>query len=233
MELTIDQALQQGISAHKEGKLQEAEKLYRAVLGSQPQHPDANHNLGVLAVGVGKVEDALPFFKTALDTNPKIEQFWLSYIDALVKLGRQDVARQVLKQGEESGLKGEKFNKRNAELNPTASTSVSSSLPDKREIDGLIALYNQGNLQEALVIGNALAERFPNHATIPNILGAVYTGLGNHEAAVRHYSKAIELGGTCDGEPGERVPDVFYGAYVRDPDGNKLAFYQFDSALAK
>jgi hypothetical protein len=31
MELTIDQALQQGIAAHKEGKLQEAEKLYRAI----------------------------------------------------------------------------------------------------------------------------------------------------------------------------------------------------------
>ena len=31
MELTIDQALQQGIAAHKEGKLQDAERLYRAI----------------------------------------------------------------------------------------------------------------------------------------------------------------------------------------------------------
>ena len=61
MELTIDQALQQGVAAHKEGKLQEAEKLYRAILGSQPQHPDANHNLGVLAVGVGKLQESLRF----------------------------------------------------------------------------------------------------------------------------------------------------------------------------
>ncbi|OUX23400.1 MAG: glyoxalase [Euryarchaeota archaeon TMED255] len=56
---------------------------------------------------------------------------------------------------------------------------------------------------------------------------------GSKEMVDKLYSKAIELGGTCDGEPGERVPDVFYGAYVRDPDGNKLAFYQFGSALAK
>ena len=61
MELTIDQALQQGVAAHKEGKLQEAEKLYRAILGSQPQHPDANHNLEVLAVGVGKLQESLRF----------------------------------------------------------------------------------------------------------------------------------------------------------------------------
>ena len=45
MELTIEQALQQGIAAHKEGKIQEAESLYRAILQSQPLHPDANHNL--------------------------------------------------------------------------------------------------------------------------------------------------------------------------------------------
>lgn len=41
------------------------------------------------------------------------------------------------------------------------------------------------------------------------------------------YNKAIELGATNEGEPGQRIPDQFYGAYVRDPDGNKLAFYHF------
>ena len=61
MELTIEQALQQGVAAHKEGKLQEADRLYTAILEAQPQHPDANHNMGVLAVGVGKIEQALPF----------------------------------------------------------------------------------------------------------------------------------------------------------------------------
>ena len=43
MELTIDQALQQGVAAHKEGNFQEAERLYRAILQSQPKHPHANH----------------------------------------------------------------------------------------------------------------------------------------------------------------------------------------------
>ena len=85
MELTIEQALQQGVAAHKEGKLQEAERLYRAILQSQPLHPDANHNLGVIAVSVNKPDVALPLFKTALEANPTIEQFWLSYIDALIK----------------------------------------------------------------------------------------------------------------------------------------------------
>ncbi|MBR9870259.1 MAG: VOC family protein [Gammaproteobacteria bacterium] len=50
---------------------------------------------------------------------------------------------------------------------------------------------------------------------------------GSKEAVDSYYKKAIELGATCDGEPGQRIPDQFYGAYVRDPDGNKLAFFQF------
>ena len=81
----IEQALQQGVAAHKEGKLQEAERLYRAILQVQPWQPDANHNLGVVAVSVNKADVALPLFKTALGANPKIEQFWLSYIEALIK----------------------------------------------------------------------------------------------------------------------------------------------------
>ena len=96
MELTVDQALQQGVAAHKEGKLEEAERLYRAILQSQPLHPDANHNLGVLAVSVNKADAALPLFKTALEANPKIEQFWLSYIDALIKEKQFDNAKQCL-----------------------------------------------------------------------------------------------------------------------------------------
>jgi thioredoxin-like negative regulator of GroEL len=67
MELTLDQALHEGIEAHKAGKVQEADRYYTAILKANPKHPDANHNIGVLAVGVGKVQEALPFFKTAVE----------------------------------------------------------------------------------------------------------------------------------------------------------------------
>ena len=110
-ELTIDQALQQGVVAHKAGQVQEAVRLYTAILKVQPKHPDANHNMGVLAVGVGKVEQALPFFKTALEANPATAQFWLSYIDALIKLGKLADAKAVLDQAKSKGAKGDGFDK--------------------------------------------------------------------------------------------------------------------------
>ena len=110
MELTIEQALQQGVVAHKKGELQDAERLYRAILQLQPKHPDANHNLGVLAVSVNKADAALPLFKTALEASPKVEQFWLSYIDALIKEKQFDNAKQVLEQAKTQGVVEEKLN---------------------------------------------------------------------------------------------------------------------------
>jgi len=141
MKLTIEQALQQGVAAHRESKLQEAERLYRAILQSQPAHPDANHNLGVLAVSVNKAEAALPLFKTALEANPKIEQFWLSYIGALIKEKQFENAKQVFEQAKIQGVAEEKLNILEAQLTPSvnvnepklAAQNKSLSLSQKRK----------------------------------------------------------------------------------------------------
>jgi catechol 2,3-dioxygenase-like lactoylglutathione lyase family enzyme len=47
---------------------------------------------------------------------------------------------------------------------------------------------------------------------------------GSREGVDKLYAKAIELGASDDGAPGQRLP-VFYGGYVRDLDGNKLCFF--------
>ena len=66
MEFPIKQALQQGVAAHREGKLEDAERFYRTIIESQPLHPDANHSLGILAVSVNQIAEAIAVFKTAL-----------------------------------------------------------------------------------------------------------------------------------------------------------------------
>jgi len=47
---------------------------------------------------------------------------------------------------------------------------------------------------------------------------------GSIEGANALYNKAIELGATDAGAPGQRFP-FFYGGYVFDLDGNKLCFF--------
>ncbi len=46
----------------------------------------------------------------------------------------------------------------------------------------------------------------------------------SHEHVDRVYAKAIAAGATDDGAPGIRT-GTFYGAYFRDPDGNKICVY--------
>lgn len=61
-------------------------------------------------------------------------------------------------------------------------------------------------------------------ATIGN--GQTFAFLARDRATVRAFhAAALAAGGTCDGPPGLRPhyhPD-YYGAYVRDPEGHKLA----------
>lgn len=47
------------------------------------------------------------------------------------------------------------------------------------------------------------------------------------------HAKALELGGSCEGPPGvrgEEGPQAFYGAYFRDPEGNKLCAFRVGPA---
>ena len=150
MELTLDQALQKGIEAHKAGKVREADQYYTAILQAQPKHPDANHNMGVLAVGVGKVDQALPFFKTALEANPSIEQFWLSYIDALVKLEKLVDARAVLEQAKSTGVKGDAFDQLELHLN----SSSAEVKPDTEDPPTLPNILDELTLSKALKLAN-------------------------------------------------------------------------------
>jgi catechol 2,3-dioxygenase-like lactoylglutathione lyase family enzyme len=47
------------------------------------------------------------------------------------------------------------------------------------------------------------------------------------------HAKALELGGSDEGPPGLRGPEgdrAFYGAYFRDPEGNKFCVYRIGPA---
>ena len=65
--LTIEQSLQQAIAHQQAGQLQEAGELYLAILKTDPNHPEANHNMGVLAVQMKQPAAGLPYFMAALD----------------------------------------------------------------------------------------------------------------------------------------------------------------------
>jgi tetratricopeptide (TPR) repeat protein len=176
MELTIDQALQKAVEAHRAGQIQDADLYYTAILKVEPNHPDANHNLGVLAVGVGKIQEALPLLKTALDANPSVAQFWLSYINALTKLGRNADAKAVLDQAKSKGAEGDGFDKLEQLLNEadgqarklaTEALPTQTNILDNLKLDRVISLAKQkekdGAPEEAKRIYQDVLLKFPKN----------------------------------------------------------------------
>ena len=194
MELTIEQALQQGIAAHKEGKLQDAERLYRTILQSQPLNPDANHNLGILAVSVNKADAALPLFKTALKANPKIEQIWLSYIDALIKEQHFEAAKQLLEQAKYQGVTGEKLNVLAAQLaSINKEESVDGLNPSQQKYSNLLEHYQNGRFSEAEKLATSISQEFPQYQFAWKVLGAVLKQTGRVTESVTAMQKSVQL----------------------------------------
>ena len=65
--------------------------------------------------------------------------------------------------------------------------------PPQEKIDSVIALYSNGQAQEALDSAEALIKDYPNEALLHNICGACYAGLGQLDAAVKRYEQALAI----------------------------------------
>ena len=88
---------------------------------------------------------------------------------------------------------------------------------------GRIAFLSSGRDKPML----AICEPYDGNAPAPGNGTMVAFSADSKEDVDQIYERAISLGGTDDGKPGQRIPDRFYGAYVRDLDGNKLCFFVF------
>jgi tetratricopeptide (TPR) repeat protein len=70
MKIEIKKTLQKAITAHQEGKLEEAENLYRLILSVEPEHLDANINLGILLFKLGNLHEVENIYKKVLELKP-------------------------------------------------------------------------------------------------------------------------------------------------------------------
>jgi tetratricopeptide (TPR) repeat protein len=93
MEITIQQA----ITAHQEGRLEEAESLYRSILEKQPTNLIVNNNLSVLFYSVGKLDEAEASYKKAIELKPDYAEAHYNLNILLKKLNRFEEAEASLR----------------------------------------------------------------------------------------------------------------------------------------
>jgi protein O-GlcNAc transferase len=111
----LDQAINDvyllAMQHQQNGDIEQAVSLYLEILQTYPQHADANHNLGFIEAHTKSINDALPRFEAAVMASPETEQFWVSYIDALMQSGATETALSAIEHGQKFGL-----TKENAQL---------------------------------------------------------------------------------------------------------------------
>lgn len=75
--------------------------------------------------------------------------------------------------------------------------------------------------------GGALAvcEPYDKQAATPGNGAMVALACPSPDVVDQVHAAALAAGGTCEGEPGKRMP-TFYGAYFRDLDGNKFCAFK-------
>lgn len=251
LQQSLEQVFQLALNHHQAGQHKEAEELYRTVLEIQPDHPDANHGLGVLAVARQRPAAGLEHFRLALVGDTEREQFWLSYIDALIQAGDVEVARKMLALGLQSGLNGKATDslvvrlggqdvltatalslKKNAPNKTARQAQV--KCPSNKEMSKAVRLFEQGKLVELQPLANSLIKRFPLHGFGWKLLGNLHHANDRIEEAVRCMKKTVAL--LPDdaeahtnlttalyelGRPAEALPNA-RRALALDPDNGKV-----------
>lgn len=95
--LRLQQLVRQGMQLQQRGDLQRAKKLYRQVLETVPQHPDALHLYGLACHQLGDHQTAIKYIQRAVELVPDQPVLRNNLGNALCKAGRFDEAIEHLR----------------------------------------------------------------------------------------------------------------------------------------
>mgnify|MGYP000978789779 CR=1 FL=1 len=187
--LDYDKRLRQAVDQHRAGNLREAEALYRAILKARPRHPDANHNLGVLAGQTHRLETGLPHLETAYRSKPKHAQYALSYAKALLASGRGETALEIIDRALRDGSDSPVIQAlRQAIL---AKLHCSPATARNAREDELIHAFNAGRHAEVEARARELLTRQPDTGYAWKLLGAAL--LAQRKEALAALEQAVRL----------------------------------------
>jgi protein O-GlcNAc transferase len=162
--------LQIAVNHHKNGRINEAMEIYMRILKSHPDHPDANHLLGILSHQTGHHETGLKLVRKAIRIRPDFAAYHLS-------LGNIFLDQ---KKPEKASLSYQKC----IDLHPgyaQAYLNLGSAHDAMGRLDAAIACFRKA------------IELAPHFASAYNNLGNALTKKEKFDEAVFFLKKAVEL----------------------------------------
>ena len=199
-----DPDMQHAMALHQQGRLADAECAYAAITQRHPEHAEAWHLLGVVALQTGRLERAVDLIGAAIMRDAGIAGAYNNRAIALRRLGRLEAALDSLDRA--IALEPD-----NAEAHNNRGTMLrATGRPDaaRAAFDRAIALrpdYVEAHLNRGLLLRaagdaaaaldsyrQALALR-PNYPALHYNRGNALLDLGRHEAALASYETALAL----------------------------------------
>ena len=204
MKLTINQKLQQAINYQAKKNFEEAEKLYKDILQIYSNHPHANHNLALISISKNDPLSALRLLKTAINSSPNTEIFWINYIHTLLEEKLLDEAEEtcrnlILIKPESANAyfymgdiyrMSHKF--KEAEINYKKAIMLNSNFSEAYKNLSNVNL-ELGNLKETKENLCKAIEINPHYAEAYYLLGNLLKKIDELNKAETNYKRALEI----------------------------------------
>ncbi|AMV30635.1 TPR repeat-containing protein YrrB [Pirellula sp. SH-Sr6A] len=199
--------LNKGVALQQQGKLADAQSLYRQVLEVCPEQPDALHLLGLIEMANGNHVAAIDCIQQALRWSPDSSVFLGNLGVALRNIGRIDEAIATYQRAlqsnpeahdtwfnlgkayrlQENNLRAEEAFRKAIDASPSTASPYLSLLR---------LLSEERRVEEALEWANRAIERCRPNVELHLSKGAVLKRLGRIDEAIVQYTKATELSPT-------------------------------------
>ncbi|GLS42239.1 tetratricopeptide repeat protein [Methylobacterium brachythecii] len=169
-ELTLDEALEVAVRAHRAGDDAVAEALYQRILAVAPDHGSALTLYGLFQHGRGRHREALGLMRRAVEIEPEDSGLHLNIGNVLFEIDRPDLAVQAYEEAIRLDPRSV------AARNNLGVTLRAVKLPDAAEAE----------YREAIAIDPAYRDTWDN-------LGRLLASRGRITEAIACHAKALEL----------------------------------------
>lgn len=200
----LNQHMQKAVQLHQQGRLDQAEKLYRQAHKAFPTHPEILNLLGSVCSQAGRHSEGIGYFEQALAQQPDHALVLVNLGEAQTRAGLLNEARKsferalplapelpVLNYNLANLLK--KLNEDEAALFHYEKAIAKAPNQAEYHYNYANTLRDAGRMRSALTAYERAVELNPKHAEAHNNLGTVLLEWDRFDDALSHYHKSIEL----------------------------------------
>lgn len=199
-----EQLFQEALQCHRSGRVDQAEQMYRQLLGMLPDAPPVLHFLGLLLCETGRADSGLPMLEHSVALQPGVAEHHNNLATVLQSLGRHADAAESFRKA--IGIRGDYpeawFNLGNALYADGATAGAEEAWrralalrPDyvKAGLNLGHLLFARGASAQAVDCLETLAQFSESPAPAWNALAAGFVGLGRRERAIEYCRRILGM----------------------------------------